>query len=152
MALVIRKFSGLSDLNAFVTGRLRGSVDLTKTHSSLYLHNLTLEFTTPAETVTFAASPAAAQVPLTLAQIKAQIEAQTTGVSVAFSQGYLELFMTTPGLIALAAGGTAKPLFGFAAAASSARPLNPPGGAAPTFISLSPEGSQSNYLLTYNDA
>jgi hypothetical protein len=152
MALVIRKFSGLSDLNAFVTGRLRGSVDLTKTHSSLYLHNLTLVFTTPAATVTFAASPAATQVPLTLAQIKAQIEAQAAGVLVSWVNGYLELRASPAGTLVLGAGGTSKPLFGLPAAATTVTPLNPPGGAAPTFISVGPEGSQSNYLLTYNDA
>lgn len=152
MALVIKKFSGLSDLNAFVRGTLRGGVDLAKTSSSLYLHGLTLIFTTPSATVTFASTGTAAQVPLTLAQVKSQIEAQAAGVLVTFNQGMIDLRMSTPGTIALAAGGTAKGLLGLPAGAASATPLSAPGGSAPSLVSVGPEGSQSNYLLTYSDA
>jgi hypothetical protein len=149
MVLDIRKFSGLDSLNAFVKGRLRGSTDLVKTPSSLYLHGLTLIFATPADTVTFAASPAAPQVPLTRAQVKAQIEAQAAGVLVNFVQGAIELRADPAGTLVLDKDGTANALLGFPTKAdTTVRPVNPPGGASPIFISVGPEGSQGTYLLT----
>jgi hypothetical protein len=154
MALVIKKFSGLADLNAFTRGLLRGSSDLVKMPGSLYLHGRTLIFATPAATVTFAASPAAAQVPLTIAQVKAQIEAQTAAaVFVSFNQGALELRAAPAGVLVLDKDGTANALLGFDTVTdTTVTPLAAPGGGPPTFISVGPEGSQSNYLLTYDDA
>ncbi len=148
MVLDIKKFSGLDSLSSFLKGRLRGTSDLVKNTAALYLHGKTLIFATPAETVTFAASPAAAQVPLTLAQVKTQIEAQTTGVSVGFVQGAIELYMTTPGTLVLDKDGTANAYLGFSSVAdSTVKPINPSGGAAPKFVSLVPEPGAGTYLL-----
>jgi hypothetical protein len=146
MVLDIRKFSGLDSLNTFIKGRLRGTTDLVKNPAGLYLHGLTLHFTTPAATVTFAASPTAAQVPLTLAQIKAQIEAQTTsGVLVTWFGGCIELRAAPAGALVLASDSTALSLLGLSAA--TVQPLNAPGGSAPKFIGLEPEGSPGTFLL-----
>lgn len=149
MVLDIRKFSSLESLNAFIKGRLRGSTDLVKTPSSLYLHGRTLIFATPAATVTFAASPTAAQVPLTKAQVKTQIEAQAAGVLVSFVQGAIELRANPAGTLVLDKDGTANALLGFPTKAdTTVTPVSPPGGSNPEFISVGPEGSQSTYLLT----
>lgn len=149
MVLDIRKFSGVDALNTFIKGRLRGSVDLVRNPGALYLHGKTLVFTTPAATVTFAASPAVAQVPLTPALVKTQIEAQTTnGVLVSFFNGVLELRANPAGTLVLAKTGTANPLLGFDDTTdSTVKPLNPPGGSAPKYVGLEPEGSPGTYLL-----
>lgn len=148
MVLDIRKFSGLSELNAFVKGKLRGSTDLIKNSGSLYLHGLTLIFATPVGTVTFAASPTSAQVPLTLAQVRAQIEAAVATVSCRFVQGRIELFLTAPGPLVLDKTGTANSLLGFDTTTnSSVAPVNPAAGASPKFVALAPEGQAGTYLL-----
>jgi hypothetical protein len=147
MTLDIRKFASLPDLNAYVKGRLRGSTDLVQTPSSLFLHGKTLIFTAPAATVTFAASPAAAQVPLTMAQVKAQIEAQAATVLVTFINGRLELRVNA-GTVTVNSTGTANGLLGFdATTPSTAKPMSSPGGAAPSFISLVADGAGS-YILS----
>lgn len=153
MAIVARKFASLADLNAYLGGRLRGSTNLMRSGESLYLHGLTLIFTTPAETVTFAATPAVAQVPLTIQEVKTQIEAQTTGVVVGFVNGALELYMSTPGAIGIDKDGTANALLGFDNSADrAATPVSEPGGAAPAFVALSPESGSNSYILTTEDA
>jgi hypothetical protein len=150
MVLDIKKFSGLDALTTYVKGRLRGSTDLTKTPGSLYLHGLTLIFTTPVASVTFAATPAAAQVPLTVAQVKTQIETQTAAaVLVNFVNGRLELRAAPAGALVLAANGTSNPLLGFdATTASSVAPVNPAAGASPKFVALQPEGNGTYILVT----
>jgi hypothetical protein len=145
MVLDIRKFSGLDSLNTFVKGRLRGTTDLVKNPAGLYLHGLTLIFTTPAVTVTFASSPAGTQVPLTLAQIKSQIETATaSGVLVSWFGGCIELRANPAGVLVLT-GGTASALLGLGAA--TVQPLNAPSGAAPKYVGLEPEGSPGTFLL-----
>lgn len=153
MALDFKKFARLDDVIIFLKGHLLGSADLVKSKSSLYLHGLTLIFTTPAETVTFAASPASAQVPLTLAQVKAQIEAQTTGVVVEFNMGRLELYMATPGAIGIDKDGTANPLLGFATSADmAATPYAEPGGTAPALVQIVPDTGSNSYLVVVDNA
>ena len=151
MVLNVKKFSGLADLNSFIAGKLRGSTDLVKNPGSLYLHGKTLIFATPVGTVTFAASPTAAQVPLTVAQVRAQIEAAVATVSCRFVQGRLELFLTAPGPLVLDKDGTANELLGFDTKTdSSVTPINPAGGASPTYVDLTPEGISGTYLLVFN--
>jgi len=149
MALVVRKFSGLADLNAFIAGRLLGSVEIPKTHSSMYLNGLTLIFNTPAAVVTFASTPAGAQVPLTFAQIKAQIETQTAaGVIASLRDGKLELRAAPAGALVLDNAGTANSKLGFDGVVdSSVAPVNPPAGAVPKYIDLVADQGSNSYLL-----
>lgn len=153
MPLVARKFGKLADVNAFFIGKLVGGVNIFKDAGSLYLHGLTLVFTTPAATVTFAASPAVAQVPLTPAQVKSQIETQTTnGVLVSFRDGCLELIAAPSGTLVLGAAGTANSKLGFmSGAASTAKPVTAPGGAAPSLVSLSPDTGSNGYILVVSE-
>lgn len=150
MALTIRNFSRLEDVRLLLTGHILGGVDVTKNPAALYLHGKTLIFNTPSATVTFAASPTNAQVSLTLAQVKTQIEAQATGVSCRFNRGRIELFMTTPGTINLDLLGTANGLLGFDPTTdTSAAPYNIPGGSAPALVQVVPDtGSNSFMVLT----
>jgi hypothetical protein len=154
MALVTRKFGTLADLNAFYGGRIRGSVPLTRTPGSLFLHGLTLITSTPAASVTFAATPAAAQVPLTLQEVKEQIEDQSAAaLTVNFVAGHLELRATTPGALVIDKDGTANPLLGIDTSAdSSAAVVSEPGGSAPTFVALGSDSGSNSYLLTTDDA
>lgn len=153
MPLVARKFGKIADVNAHLIGKLVGGVDIFRNSGSLYLHGLTLIFTTPAATVTFAASPAAAQVPLTPAQVKTQIEAQTTnGVLVSFRDGHVELIASPSGTLVLGAAGTANAMLGFmAGAASTVKPVTAPGGAAPSLVSIGPDTGSNGYILMVNE-
>lgn len=150
MALAFRKFSNVDDMALFLKGHLLGGVQVA---NALFLHGKTLIFNTPSATVTFAASPAAAQVPLTLQQVKTQIEAQATGVTARFNKGRLELYATTPGSIVLDQAGTATAQLGFDAAVDqSAAPYNVPGGAAPALVQVVPDMASNSYLVVTNDA
>lgn len=97
-----------------------------------------------AETVTFVD---AAGTGLTLAAIKTQIEAGTTGVTVSFYDGYLVLSAATA--LTVVSTGTANPVFGFSSSANTVGVLyNPPDGLAPRvlFIGASPAGD--SYAVT----
>lgn len=153
MPLNYRKFSSVDDATLFLKGHIIGGVDLSRTPSALYLHGKTLVFNTPAGTVTFAASPTAAQVPLTMAEVKEQIEADVAGVTVRFNKGRLEVWTTTPGAISLDATGTANAMFGFDAAADTVGAVyGVPGGAAPALVSIVPDTGSNSYLVVVNDA
>lgn len=151
MPLVIRKFQGLKALNLFMTGKIRGGVDLSKSIGGLFLHGRTLVFNTPAGTVTFASSPASAQVPITLKEALTQIEAAVATVKTEVVDNNLVLSTATPGPIDLDLTGTANSIFGFDTAAdTTATPVNPSAGAVPKFVSLV-AGDGGSYLLVTED-
>ena len=152
MALNFRKFSSMDDAAVFLKGHIIGGVDLTKNGSSLYLHGLTLVFNTPADSVTFTASPAAAQVPLTVQDVITQIEAQAAGVSARLNKGRLELYMTTPGAINLDKDGTANAKLGFSRATDTSNaPYNAPGGSAPALVSIIHDSGSNSYMVVTDD-
>lgn len=152
MALNFRKYSSMDEAALFLKGHIIGGVDLLRTPGSLYLHGLTLVFNTPGATVTFAASPAAAQNPLTVQQVITQIEAQAAGVTAKLYKGCLELYMATPGAISLDSLGTANALLGFSRDSDSANaPYNVPGGAAPALVQIVPDVSSNSFLVVTND-
>lgn len=151
MALNFRKFNTVDEVSTFLKGHLIGGVDVKG--RQLFVHGLTLIFTTPSATVTFAATVASAQNPLTLQQVKTQIEAQAAGVTAKFNRGRLELFATTPGAIGLDKDGTANAIFGFTSAADmAAAPYNVPGGAAPALVQIIPDNGSNAYMVVTNDA
>lgn len=153
MALNFRKFSSMDEASLLLKGHIIGGVDLTKNSSSLFLHGRTLIFNTPSATVTFAASPAAAQVPLTVQQVITQIEAQASGVAAKLYKGCLELYMATPGAISLDSLGTANALLGFSRDSDSANaPYNVPGGSAPALVQIVPDLSSNSFVVITDDA
>jgi hypothetical protein len=153
MALAFRKFSRLEHATSFLQGHLVGSVSLLRNGNSLYLHGKTLIFTTPSATVTFDATPDGTQIPLTLAQVKSQIEAGASGVTCHFSEGRLDLFMATPGSIALDKDGTANAQLGFSTTAdSSAAVYAAPGGSAPALVQIVPDTGSNSFVVVTDDA
>lgn len=152
MALRFRKFPSVDDLSLLLRGHILGGVDILRSPGALYLHGKTLIFTTPSATVTFAASPASAQVPLTVAQVIAQVEAQATGVSVNINRGAIELYMTTPGAIALNSTGTANGQLGFdSATPTTGAPFNAPGGSAPALVQIVTDGGSNAYMVVTDE-
>lgn len=153
MALDIKKFGTLGDVRAFLQGRIVGSVNVFKTHSSLYLHGKTLIFATPADTCTFDSTPDGAQIPLTQAEIKAQIEAQVADVSVTFDNGRVSLHLTAGGPIVLDKDGTANAQLGFDTTTdTSAAVYAEPGGTPPALVQIVPEHGSNAYLVVVDNA
>jgi hypothetical protein len=153
MALFIHRLGSQKETEVFLQGGIIGGASLVD--KDLYIHGQTLVFTgASTATVTFAASPANAQVPLSLTQVLAQIVAQTTSAIKPF------IFNGRLGLIdagvpsaatGLAAGSTALAALGFkAATAVTGKVFNAPGGAAPALVSggTSPVDANTFILIT----
>ena len=144
-----RRIAGIDNLNHFLQGCINGSTDLTKMNDSLYLNGLTLIFTSPAaETVTF--SSAGDQVPLSIADVISQIEAQTTGVVAKVLSGQLYLIEETPNSgVAITEAGTANTKLGFNnAVATTGRVYGAVGGAAPSLNSVVNSGPDAFLVIT----
>lgn len=152
MPLNFRKFSLVDDVALFLKGHIIGGVDLARNPNALYLHGKTLVFLAPSATVTFAATPANAQVSLTLQQLKTQIESGAAGVTVRVNRGRLEMFLTAGGTVTLDNTGTANSLLGFDTVVdTTATPYAAPGEAAPALVSIVPDTSSNAYLVVVND-
>ena len=158
--IVLRSFSDLVEANIFLQGGIIGGKSLRSAVSpadspgvneGLYrLHATTLIFSSPAaETVTFAATPATVQVPMTVQEVKTQIEAQTTGVLVRFTRnGRLILIESTPSSsgVAITDAGTGNEILGFGNQASIGVFINSDGATSPFFLSLD-HSTFSNALI-----
>jgi hypothetical protein len=153
--LKVKKFPSIDELNAFMSGILSGGSALNdkgRLQGGLFLHGKTLIFSAPVATVTFTATPAGTQVPITVADVLAQIAAGAAGVTAGLtSTGRLTLKLTAGGTITLAGNGTANAELGFGNVAASGIPLTAPGGATPTFVAIDSEGASNSYTLVYND-
>lgn len=154
MPLVARKFN-LPELNAFLAGSIGAGTKLTQPENgaALYLHGKTLIFSTPSVTVTFVASPANGQIPLTIPTLLSQIDTQTShAVKGGLSGGRLTLVLAAGGTLVLTKDGTANPLLGFDTSKDmTGKPVAITGGSAPTFVSLSPDTSSNNHVLVTNE-
>jgi len=150
--LYLRRLGGINGVNHFLNGGIVSGVDLTARPSSLYLHNKTLIFLAPnANTVTF--NSGGAQVPLTIAQVLAQIEAQTTGVDAHVHEGHIALHETTvSGGVTISKDGTANALLGFGDQVNEVGVVyNAPSGTAPRFIQIVVE-TPGSYLVVVENA
>jgi hypothetical protein len=141
----IKLMSTTEEMSVFLHGGLVGGVKI----GQAFVHNLTLVFTQPAAvTVTFNAG--AAQAPLTLSQIIAQINGTVglAGVARAFD-GRLHLEEQTPtNGVAIANTSTAGPLLGFGDDGQTGAVINPFDGVAPRLLQLTTSPSlRSAYIL-----
>jgi hypothetical protein len=170
MPLLIRKFSNLDAANILLRGGIIGGRDIVSAasrggatltgsspqasaQSALYLHGLTLIFTTPNETVTFASSPTNAQVPITLATAIAQIHAQTTGIKAQLIDGRMAFVdEDASAIVALSDAGTANAIFGYGNTAVSGVLYGAPGEAAPALVSASAVANSNTYLVVTDEA
>jgi len=133
MALRVRKFTNLDELNLFLRGGLIGGTRLNIVPIP-DIGGKTLKFTSPSvTTVTFTSASGY----LLLKDVLAQIKAQIGTINPSQIDGRLVLVEATPSSgVALASDGTAHTLLGFPAAALTGRVHNAPGGTAPTIESL----------------
>lgn len=127
MALRVRKFTNLEELNLFLRGGLIGGTRLVQVYD---IGGKTLKFTSPSvTTVTFTAPNGF----LTLKEIFTQIKAQMATVNPGQIDGRLTLIEATPTSgVALAADGTGHVLLGFPEAIVTGRVHTAPGGTAPS--------------------
>jgi hypothetical protein len=147
--LKVQEFGSLEEVNHFLQGGIIVGRDLRKSAGGIFVHGLTLAFTSPvAETVTFdAGAGATIQVPLTLAQVLEQIADQTTGVVARLIQGRLALIEATPTSgVAVTGAGTANAELGIGNAAVAGTLFAAPGDAAPSLVSVLP--GVSTYIVT----
>jgi hypothetical protein len=141
--LVSRKIDGpLPKVNLFYAGAVICGANLKD--DKIYVHGLTLKFKSPAvATVTFAATPASPQVPLTRAQVIAQIKAAVPALEPKIMQVgdvfALVLVEATPASgVTVDKTGTANQKLGLSTAADTVgKFINPPGGATPYLVWLS---------------
>lgn len=152
MALLIRQLDSIEDINVFLRGGIQGRVKLGK--DLFDLNGKTLIFTGPAVTVTFATTPAAAQVPLSVSAMLGQLNTQLTGNYVArIVRGRLVVVDSTGALATVLANtGTANAALGFVTdVATTGVVYAPASGAAPRLISIDPLATSAAYLITTDE-
>ena len=137
-----------SMLEHLLQGGIIGGKVVGSPPSNLLLHGLTLVFNAPAGTVTFTSS-GGVQEPLTLQEIKTQIEA-AVAVTVTFSYGQIAFKETVPSAgVDLDATGTANALLGFGSGGDAVGTFyNPPGGGAPELVSIGQVGDGFLQVVT----
>lgn len=141
--LVSRKIAGpLRRVNLHYAGAVICGANLKS--DEIYVHGLTLKFKVPAvATVTFAATPASPQVPLTRAQVIAQIKAVVGALDPKIMQDgdvfSLVLVEAAPASgVTVDKTGTANQKLGLSTAVDTVGNfINPPGGATPYLVWLS---------------
>jgi len=146
--LRVRKITTINRVELFLQGAIFGGNDLRGQVAGLVGNTIT--FAKPAAaSCAFVAGANAGY--LTAAEIKAQLEAAITGLKVKFLEGRIVLIETSPSGGVQLGGGVqiAKTLLGFAKNSTEAgRVYNPPDGAAPRLISVSPDMSNSHVIIT----
>lgn len=152
MALRVRKVAELEEVNTFIRGGIIGGKDIRR--GVFGLDGLTLIFTSPAATVTFATTPPSSQIALSAAEILAQINA----VGALTDYGRLDsagrLVIEDPNgatAVVLSDTGTANALLGFDASDDTTGVVyGTPGSGAPEIVSVSmdAQGSGTFILLT----
>lgn len=139
------------EIFSFLNGGLIGGVNLLQVGGARYLHGLTLIFDSPsAMTVTFAASPASAQVALTVPEILEQIATQTlNAVGAKLRDGQLELLEATPTAgVTITAAGTANAKLGFSTEQDTVGTVyNPPDGVPPRVLGVNPSTTADHVLV-----
>lgn len=154
MALLVRKISEITRVNALLRGGIFGSVDLRK--GLVYgLHGKTLIFTAPAATVTFTTPNSSAQDGLTLSAILEQINdvAALDGWVKAYEGALLAVDPAGSTAVVLDKDGTANTIFGFQKNVDTAGVVYAaPGGAAPALVSVDPIQYADLYVVTTEEA
>ena len=148
MALRIHEFDNIRDVEFFLCGGIKGGRKLVL-HTGgrvLGLHGLTLVFSSPAATVTFADASGEG---LTLSDIIDQIVAAVPTLSVSWRDGVINLILSTPtAAVVLDSTGTANTLFGFSASSDHAgHYFNGPSGVTPRFIQAQPKARFDGYYV-----
>lgn len=141
MAQYLRQYSSIKEAEIKINGGVVGGKDMRKT-SQYFVHGLTLVCTGAfAGTITFAATPASAQVPMTLKQIISQIESQSSnGLTAGLMPETGALYIIDAGVpaVAVVLGVTSTGLaaLGFDKAGVTGKFYNTSGGAAPRVLNV----------------
>jgi hypothetical protein len=126
------------DLEHFLQGGIVGAGVVGKLFYGL--HGKTLNFTAPIGVVAFAAPGGSAQSPLTIQDVKAQIEAAIATLLVTFKDGHIRIGMATPSAgVVLSGAGTANAILGFGTTTPTTGTFfNKPAGGVPEFVMANP--------------
>jgi len=142
MALITRKIATLLMVNIFYRGGVLCGANFKS--GSVFAHGLTLKTKLPnIKTVTFAATPPSTQVPITMADIIAQIIAvdATLAPRMVFAGDVHSLLIeeVTPSGVTIDKTGTVNALFGLDGSSDTVGTvINPPGGGAPELVDIHP--------------
>ena len=138
-----------TQLNHFLQGGILGGRVVGRTFYRI--HGKTLIFTNPIGTVTFAAPGGSQEVPLTIQDIKAQIELAIVTLRVTYVEGYLGINRAIPSVgVVLSAAGTANTILGFSdSAVTTGKFFNQPGGGVPEFVTLSNTDQALFQIITW---
>lgn len=152
MPLVARKFQSLDALNVFLQGGIEVGSQLNLVNGKVHgLHGLTLVFTTPAGTVTFADADGLG---LSLLDIITQINDDVATLKARSindgGQQRLVIIEVSPtgGVVLDGATSTANQVFGFSESTVTGTFYNPPDGVAPRLIATeSSPGNDSTVVI-----
>jgi hypothetical protein len=150
MALLVRKFADLTEVNTLLRGGLIGGASLK--NGAFGLDGKTLITTTPSATVTFDTNPEGAQQSLTLKQIIDQINAVVglVGFATAY-EGRLRLVDPATATAVLVGNGTANAALGLRDGQAGVM-YAAPGNTAPALVSVEVlQNVGSGYLVTTDE-
>jgi hypothetical protein len=149
MAIVVKKFTNVQELNDHLVGVIVGGVDVRR---GVYdLQGKTLIFTSPSSTtVTFSKAGGTSQTLFTIQDIKGQIEAQLGAVTVKFKDGMVIIVEDTPASgVSITALGTANGILGFGnVIATSGKFYGAVIASPPAFVDLAVGPGGELYLTT----
>ena len=152
MALRLRSFQNLPEIDLFIRGGIRGGRALVK---AIYnLHGKTLIFTTPSVTVTFSDPTGEGLGPAT---VVAQIKAAAASLSPTLLDNCLSVEEVSPSAgVVLSKTGTANTLLGFSydtsGVAATGVVLAAPGGTAPALVSIGRKATGDGYVVVVDEA
>jgi len=152
MALRVRKVAEQEELNTLLRGGITGGRKLL---SGIFgLDGVTLVFSSPAATVTFATTPSSSQVALSAKEILDQINAVGALSGYAHTDQAGKLVIEDPaGATAVVLGntGTANAALGFSDGGATGVVFGGPGSGAPEVIALSPDAQGSGTFILLTD-
>jgi hypothetical protein len=155
MSLITRKIAGIEKVNLFYKGAVICGTNFSS--GQTFAHGLTLKTKSPnIKTVTFAAVPASPQVPISMADIIAQIIAVDAALApYVWRQGNvssLVIVEAVPGSgVTIDKLGTVNSLFGLDGSNDTVGTyINAPGGGAPELVDIHPL-ENNTYLITTDE-
>lgn len=149
--LNIRRLKSPFDASLFLQGALRFPKQYRGDEVIMGLHGLTLVFSAPAGTVTFADASGAG---LGLRAIMAKIKADVANLNCHLKDGVLFVVHATfaTGVTLDGTTSTARDIFGFKNASIPNTKYNPPDGTAPRMVSFSDTGQVDGFILVTEES
>lgn len=153
MALRIREFSSLSEVEFFLRGGVRGGPVKLESGLIQKLHGKTFN---PGSLVTFDETAGAAGLHggLTVAEVISQITAANAGLLVRYAERGFYLVESSPSSgVTVSKDGTANPLLGFSSSTDSSNVVYAaPSDAAPRIVFITGKVTSDGYVVTVDEA